>query len=106
MNTNNERIYIVRFGEVSLKGQNKSYFEKLLVERLRKLLKKFPGVRVNRQEGLIFYQNSRRNNTEGCYKRSLKSIRNSLDKSGYGSKLEYGRYISRGGGLCKGYIKQ
>lgn len=54
MNTNNERIYIVRFGEVSLKGQNKSYFEKLLVERLRKLLKKFPGVRVNRQEGLIF----------------------------------------------------
>ena len=54
MNTNNKRIYIIKFEKISLKGQNKSYFEKLLVERLRKLLKKFPGVRVNRQEDLIF----------------------------------------------------
>ena len=55
INTNNERnIFIVRCGEVSLKGQNKPYFEKMLVERIRKLLKKFSGIEVTRHEGLIF----------------------------------------------------
>ncbi|MEG0292548.1 MAG: tRNA uracil 4-sulfurtransferase ThiI [Anaerovoracaceae bacterium] len=49
-----KKVYIVRCGEVALKGQNKPYFEKMLVERIRKLLKKFDGVKVNRHEGLIF----------------------------------------------------
>ena len=51
---NNENIFIVRCGEVALKGMNKPYFERMLVERIRKLLKKFDGVSVKRQEGLIF----------------------------------------------------
>ena len=50
----NKNIFIVRCGEVALKGQNKPYFEKMLVERIRKLLKKIPGTEVNRHEGLIF----------------------------------------------------
>lgn len=49
-----EKVYIVRIGEAALKGQNKSYFEKKLVERLRKLLKKFDGISVTRREGLVF----------------------------------------------------
>ncbi len=53
--SNNEKnIFIVRVGEVALKGQNKPYFERMLVERIRKLLKKFSGVEVVRREGLIF----------------------------------------------------
>ena len=49
-----EHIFIVRCGEVALKGMNKPYFERMLVERIKKLLKKFNGVSVKRHEGLIF----------------------------------------------------
>ncbi len=49
-----ENIFIVRCGETALKGQNKSYFEKMLVERIKKLLKKYDGISVKRNEGLIF----------------------------------------------------
>ena len=51
---NEEHIFIVRCGEVALKGMNKPYFERMLAERIRKLLKKFDGVSVYRHEGLIF----------------------------------------------------
>jgi len=51
---NQEHIFIVRCGEVALKGMNKPYFERMLVERIRKLLKKFDGISVKRHEGLIF----------------------------------------------------
>ena len=49
-----EHIFIVRCGEVALKGMNKPYFERMLVERIKKLLKKFGDVSVKRHEGLIF----------------------------------------------------
>ena len=49
-----EYIFIVRCGEVALKGMNKPYFERMLLERIRKLLKKFDGVRAYRHEGLIY----------------------------------------------------
>ena len=50
-----QKTYIVRCGEVALKGMNKPYFERMLVERIRKSLKKVgSGVEVRRDEGLIF----------------------------------------------------
>ena len=49
-----EYIFIVRCGEVALKGMNKPYFERMLLERIKKLLKKFDGVRAYRHEGLIY----------------------------------------------------
>lgn len=50
-----KNTFIVRFGEVALKGMNKPYFERMLVERIRKVLKKYgSGIEVKRQEGLIF----------------------------------------------------
>lgn len=52
---NEQHIFIVRCGEVALKGMNKPYFERMLAERIRKLLKrKFDNFEVKRQEGLIF----------------------------------------------------
>lgn len=51
---NEQNILIVRCGEVALKGMNKPYFERMLSDRIRKNLKKFDGVDVKRQEGLIF----------------------------------------------------
>ncbi len=49
----NRKTYIVRYGEVALKGGNKPYFERMLMERLRKVLKKFDGVQVNKEDGLV-----------------------------------------------------
>jgi len=54
MKNTNENIYIVRCGEVALKGQNKPYFERMLVQRVKKVLKEFEGVKVERADGLIF----------------------------------------------------
>lgn len=51
---NEQNIFIVRCGEVALKGMNKPYFERMLVDRIRKNLKEFDGVDVKRHEGLIF----------------------------------------------------
>lgn len=46
--------FIVRCGEVALKGLNKPYFERMLVDRIRRVLKKYDGIEVRRHEGLIF----------------------------------------------------
>lgn len=51
---NEKNIYIIRCGETALKGQNKPYFERMLADRIKKILKKFPGIEVKRHEGLIF----------------------------------------------------
>ena len=51
---NEQNIFIVRCGEVALKGMNKPYFERMLVERIKKNVKQFDGVDVRRHEGLIY----------------------------------------------------
>ena len=49
-----KNAFIVRCGEIALKGMNKPYFERVLLERIRRNLKKYDGVEANRREGLIF----------------------------------------------------
>jgi tRNA uracil 4-sulfurtransferase len=49
----NRNTYIVRCGEVALKGMNKPYFERMLVERMRKVLKKYEDIEIRREDGLI-----------------------------------------------------
>ncbi|MDD6920665.1 MAG: tRNA 4-thiouridine(8) synthase ThiI [Eubacteriales bacterium] len=49
-----KNIFIVRLGETVLKGKNKSYFEKKIVERIKRLVKRLGDVSVVRKEGLIF----------------------------------------------------
>ena len=53
---NEEKILIVRCGEVALKGMNKPYFERMLAERIHKRLKAagYGKASVKRNEGLIF----------------------------------------------------
>ena len=60
----NRHLFIVRFGETALKGKNKSYFEKKLVDRVNKILRKFSGVDVYREEGLVFVSASSENSQE------------------------------------------
>lgn len=51
---NEKNILIVRCGEVALKGMNKPYFERVLVDKIRNRLKDLPEVEVKRSEGLIY----------------------------------------------------
>lgn len=66
---NQEHIFIVRCGEVALKGMNKPYFERMLAERIRKLLKrKFDHFDVKRHEGLIFVRADKQYEKEAIIK--------------------------------------
>ena len=49
-----KNTYIVRTGEVALKGMNKPYFEKKLLSRIRSALNHYDGIEAYRSEGLIF----------------------------------------------------
>ena len=61
---NEQNIFIVRCGEVALKGMNKPYFERMLVERIRANVKQFQGVDVRRHEGLIYVRADKAVNTD------------------------------------------
>ena len=49
-----KKLYIVRCGEVALKGMNKPYFEKVLLERVRKAIECFDDAEARWIEGLMF----------------------------------------------------
>lgn len=51
---NEEKVFIVRAGEVALKGMNKPYFERILAQRIKKNLNFIGDFDVKRSEGLIF----------------------------------------------------
>ncbi len=54
---NEENILILRCGEVALKGKNKPYFERMLVEKVRlqtKKLSQYGKMDIKRHQGLIF----------------------------------------------------
>ncbi len=65
----NKKVYIVRCGEVHLKGMNKPYFERMLVERIQKSLKDFKDIEVNRKESLIFVKADESYNQEDVIKK-------------------------------------
>jgi thiamine biosynthesis protein ThiI len=51
---NEKNIFIVRAGEVALKGMNKPYFEKMLLKRVRNELRDLDDLDIYRHEGLIY----------------------------------------------------
>jgi len=69
---NEQNIFIVRCGEVALKGMNKPYFEKMLQDRIRRNLKDFKGVDVRRQEGLIFVRADKELDIDAIIKQTAK----------------------------------
>ena len=48
------KVLIIKYGEIALKGMNKPYFERVLMERIRKAIKDFPEASVWRYEGVVF----------------------------------------------------
>ena len=49
-----KKLYIVRCGEVALKGMNKPYFERILLERVVKAIECFDGAEAKWIDGLMF----------------------------------------------------
>ncbi len=47
---------LVRFGELALKGKNRTYFEKKLMQNIKLSLKEFPSIKVMRTFGRIIVQ--------------------------------------------------
>lgn len=63
-----KELLIVRFGEVALKGKNKSYFEKKMVDRMKKVLISFSDIEVYREEGLVFVKGVNNDNRDDIVK--------------------------------------
>ena len=49
-----KNLYIVRCGEVALKGMNRPYFERILLERVRNAIKRFEDAEAKWINGLMF----------------------------------------------------
>ena len=54
MKDRKQNIYLIRTGEVALKGMNKPYFERMLLSRIKNKLRDYRDIEVYRREGLIF----------------------------------------------------
>lgn len=47
-------LYLIRYGEIALKGANRPFFEKTLEKRIKDALQKFNNVKIDRTHGRIF----------------------------------------------------
>ena len=64
-----ENVFIVRCGETALKGDNKPWFERMIVNRIRKVMQIYQGVEVDRVDGLIFVRSPLEYDKEDVLKR-------------------------------------
>ncbi len=63
-----ERIILVRYDEIGLKGKNRKFFEKCLIQNIRKSLNGIEGFRIQSPHGrLIVYTNKK--NADECVRR-------------------------------------
>lgn len=51
-----KKVFLVKYGEIAIKGLNKPYFEKMLVKRIKKALKEFNVISLYRSEGIIYLE--------------------------------------------------
>ena len=52
-----ERLILVRYGEIYLKGQNRPFFEKMLINNIKKTLEPFGKPKVYKAQGRIYIEN-------------------------------------------------
>lgn len=52
-----EKIILVRYGEIHLKGQNRPFFENMLLTNIKKSLRDFPEIKVIHAQGRIYIEN-------------------------------------------------
>jgi thiamine biosynthesis protein ThiI len=47
-------LFLVSFGEIALKGENRPFFERILIQRIKNALKRFDNVTVQKTHGRIY----------------------------------------------------
>jgi len=52
-----ERVILIRYGEIHLKGQNRPYFERVLLSNIKNALKGMPGIKVSKAQGRFYVEN-------------------------------------------------
>lgn len=52
-----ERLILVRYGEIYLKGQNRPFFEKMLMNNIKKALEPFGKPKIYKAQGRIYIEN-------------------------------------------------
>ena len=52
-----EKVILVRYGEIHLKGQNRPFFQKKLLSNIREALLDFPEVNITQGQGRIYIEN-------------------------------------------------
>jgi len=52
-----EKVILIRYGEIHLKGLNRPYFEKKLKENIKKALRNMPDIKVIRSQGRFYVEN-------------------------------------------------
>jgi thiamine biosynthesis protein ThiI len=51
-----EKVILIRYGEIHLKGQNRPYFERKLLDNIKKALIDVPDVKVIRSQGRFYVE--------------------------------------------------
>ncbi len=49
-----ENLFLVSFGEIALKGENRPFFERILIQRIKAALKRFDNIIVKKTHGRIY----------------------------------------------------
>ncbi|WP_422443700.1 tRNA uracil 4-sulfurtransferase ThiI [Thermoanaerobacterium sp. DL9XJH110] len=49
-----ENLYLISFGEIALKGENRPFFERILMQRIKGALRGFENIRVEKTHGRIY----------------------------------------------------
>lgn len=52
-----EKVILIRYGEIHLKGRNRPFFEKRLLNNIKKALQDIPDVKVTRAQGRYYVEN-------------------------------------------------
>lgn len=51
-----ERVLLIRYGEIHLKGQNRPFFERVLLRNMEKALQGIPGIRILKGQGRYYVE--------------------------------------------------
>jgi thiamine biosynthesis protein ThiI len=49
-----ENLYLISFGEIALKGENRPFFERILIQKIKQALRNFENIRVQKTHGRIY----------------------------------------------------
>ncbi|MCG8483296.1 MAG: tRNA 4-thiouridine(8) synthase ThiI [Clostridia bacterium] len=59
-----KKVFLIKYGEIALKGLNKPYFERMLMQRIKTALRDFDVLSLYRSEGVLYLEADQRHSDE------------------------------------------